>query len=276
MNKSTRQDIPSENEIEKLLGSFKPYPSARFEKRMENAPWQPVNTSRISSIKYSNKYLPHLISAVSIFLVILLLGTALLFPQVRAIAKQIIYSFISAPSNEIEVQVTPSNPGDLFNYSDPSNFPLNVPAAQQQAGFEIEQISPMPGNLSLRGARFEPDYQSVILLYQGDKYVLFLTQRPLGNGQDVFSIGEDATVVLVNIGNLQGEYVEGGWKALSTQPTSDHQTTQKQINITAVWDNSLPQSTLRWKAEGMTYELRAVGEDRPPQSELIKWANELK
>ena len=275
MNSSTRQDIPDEDEIARLLGRFKPNPSSRFQNRMQDAPWQHSRPSRIPRL-LNNKYLPRFVWGVSVLLIILLVGTAIFVPQVRAIARQIIYSFISSPSNEIEVQVTPSSPGDLFNYSDPSNFPLTVPEAQQQAGFKLRQLSAVPGDLSLLGVRYEPDYHSVILLYKSDRYDLFLTQRPLGNGQDVFSIGEGASVSLVKIGNLQGEYVEGGWKAVSTQSAGDHQSTQNPINITATWDSDLPQSTLRWQAEGMTYELRAVGVDRPSQSVLINWANELK
>jgi hypothetical protein len=92
----------------------------------------------------------------------------------------------------------------------------------------------------------------------------------------VFSIGESALIKLVNIGDFQGEYVDGGWKVISTQPASENQTPTSSVNINAIWDNELPQSTLRWQLNGIVYELRSVGDGRPPQSELIIMANELK
>ena len=57
----------------------------------------------------------------------------------------------------------------------------------------------------------------------------------LGIGEDVFSIGANAMVKLVNIGDIQGEFVVGGWKAVSTQPcfgnTNSHQSDQYQGNL---------------------------------------------
>jgi hypothetical protein len=217
-----------------------------------------------------------LVWAFSLLLLILLVSSTLFIPQVRAIARQIFYSFLHAPSNQIEIQVTLSAPGDLFNYSDPSNFQLSIDEAQQEAGFQIKQIMPVPDNVTLVGARFDPDYQAVILLYHSDSYELFLTQRQLGTGQDVFSIGQDARVQLVRVGSVHGEYVEGGWKSLSVEPTGDHQTPENRINITAMWDSSLPQSTLRWQADNLSYELRATDENRPSLADLLSWANELK
>jgi hypothetical protein len=276
MNKSSHHDLPDENKIEELLERYKPHPSEQFHKRMKSAPWRNREVTRKFILFNHKKITPRLVWAFCILFVCVLIGSVFLIPPVRAVARQIIFSFISAPSNQIVVQVTPVRPNELFNFSDPANYQLSLDDAQQQAGFPIMQISPITEKLKLIGTRYEPNYRSVIMLYQGENYDLFLTQRSLGNGQDVFSIGQDALVKLVKIGNLQGEYVEGGWKAISLQPTSDHQTPQNPINITAVWDDSLPQSTLRWQVDQMAYELRAIGEQRPSLTDLLNWANELK
>lgn len=278
MNPSLHEHASNEdeNELGSLLSRFKPLPSDRFTNRMLSAPWRMNSTAPVSNTLARKIYSPRLVWAICLLLFTLLVVASLAIPQVRAIARQIIYSFIPAPSNQIEVQITPSNPGTLFNFSDPSNFPLSLEEANLLAGFNIKQILPLPEQLGLIGARYDSDNRSVILLYLGDNFELFLTQRLIESGEDVFSIGPEASVQLIKIGNRTGEYVEGGWKAVSIQPTDDHQSTEKPINITAVWDDSLPQSTIRWKVEKMTYELRALGENRPSQSELINWANELK
>jgi hypothetical protein len=276
MTTPPRPEISDENDIEGLLGRFKPQPSLRFHQRMASAPWRASRSSSLLKIFATNRNTSKLAWTFSALLLILLIGTTLFVPQFRAIARQIIYSFLNAPSNRIEIQVTLSAPGDLFNFSDPANFQLNSNEAQQQAGYTIKQILPVPNNLSLIGARFDQDYKAVILLYHGDAFDLFLTQRQIGKGQDVFSIGQDATVQLAKVGSVQAEYVEGGWKALSTGTVSDTRTPENRINITAIWDGSLPQSTLRWQTGNMSYELRAVGEKRPALNDLISWANELK
>jgi hypothetical protein len=265
-----------EAEIEGLLKRFRPQPSQRFYHRMQAAPWQNLLNERSSTQQMRRKPKLKLAWSLAIFLFIILAGSAALIPPVRAIARQIIYSFIAAPSNQIEVQVTLSSPGDLFNYSDPSNFQLTLKEAQSLAGFQVRQISPRPAGLNLLGARFDPYYNAVILLYQADHFILFLSQRPLANSQDVFSVGEQAVIEIVKVGELRAEFVRGGWKSISTRDIGEGQTPGSQINITAIWDNTLPQSTLRWQADKTAYEMRALGEGGPQESDLILWANELK
>ncbi len=275
MNPIPDKNTPDEQEIEGLLRRFKPRPSHNFYEKMKRAPWQtPIAAPKFP---FNTSWLPNRMLAIGlvILLVVVLVGAALVIPPVRGVARQIIFSFLNSPSSQVEVQVTLTSPGDLFDYSNPSNFPLSLPDAQAQAGFQVLQISPLPAWLELIGARFDANYHAVILLYQAKQSSLFLTQRPLGAGQDVFSIGSEAKVEVVKIGNVQGEFVRGGWKAISSQPATSGQT-PVQVNISAIWDAGLPQSTLRWQAGNMAFELRSLGENGPSQSDLILWANELK
>lgn len=276
MNLPPNPNAPNENEIESLLRRFKPEPSPRFHQRMQTTPWQRFNLAPNTHRFGRRLSMPRFVWGLAIVLVVFLAGAILLIPPVRAIARQIIFSFISAPSNQIEVQTTLSSPGDLFNFTDPSNFSLSLDEAQSKAGFQVRQILPLPAGLTLVGARYDPDYHVVTILYRSAHFSLFFTQRLLGNSQDVFSIGQGATVEMVKIGDIQAEFVQGGWKAISTQPSPESQTPESLVNITAIWDNALPQSTLRWQTGGMAYEIRTIGEGGPSQSDLINWANELK
>jgi hypothetical protein len=276
MDNTPKRDAPNEMQIEEMLSRFKPQPTARFFAMMENAPWQTtthhVSTRWYRTWKPAHKLIWGLVGLLLIFTVLCLV----FFPQVRAIARQIYFSFVTSNSDQLEVQVTLSSPGDLFHFSDPANFLLSINEVQQQAGFHVREITLLSDKLSFTGARFDPYSDATTLLYQGIDYILFLTQRPLGNGQDVFSIGANAKVNTVKIGSSEGEFVTGGWKAVSTQLTNENQTPASQIIVNAIWDSSLPQYTLRWQETDFVYELRTVGQGSPSQTDLIKLANELK
>jgi len=276
MDNSPFHQAPEELEIEEMLSHIRPQPTSRFYKKMRSTPWERPNMVKTSSALAYLKSADRLVwGLLALILIVGVVGLTFI-PSVRAIARQFFYSFIHSPSNQIQVQVTPAAPGDLYNFSDPSNFTLSVPLAQQQAGFGVKEISVLPEGLTFIGCRFDSTYNAVTLQYQGNDYKLFLTQRPRGNGQDVFSIGASANVESVKIGEIQGEFVVGGWKVISQQPDSSNQTPTSVININAIWDNDLPQSTLRWQTSDIVYELRSVGEGNPSLSDLINLANGLK
>jgi len=276
MSKNPNSDVPDELKIEALLRNFSPRPSPRFHRKMQYAPW--VKMTPVGRIKLFTSKIPARIWFVGMMalLIIVALISLSFFPSVRAIARQIYYSFISAASNQIDIQVILSNPGDLFHFSDPGNFRLSIEEVEELSGFVINEISRLPEELVLVGARYDRSYNAVTILYLGDNYKLFLTQRPVGSGEDVFSIGSSAEVDMVKIGKYQGEYVVGGWKAISIQPISTDSTPGYQASISAIWDSSLPQYTLRWQDDDLRYELRTLGEGSLSQEELITLANELK
>jgi hypothetical protein len=276
MDRTTGSVAPEEAQIEDLLGKFQPLPSARFHKMMQSAPWETRGSARrlISPPKRLDRTKLTL-GVVGGLLLVLLLAVAFI-PPVRVIARQIMYNFIPAPSDQIEIQVTLSSPEDLYHYSNPENFPLSVAEAQSMAGFQIMELTQVPQGMTLIGARFDQTYEAVILLYQGDSTQLYLTQRQIGNGEDVFTIGESSKVKNVMIGGTQAELVIGGWKATTTQSADETSIPSNSVNIMAIWDDNLPQSTLRWQKDGLTYELRSVGENRPSEYELIALANGLK
>lgn len=276
MGKIPNRDAPDEIQIETMLSRFKPQPTARFYRKMNNAPWSTTTFGERIRSAYPAKPIRRWIWGMAAILLILAVAGLSFIPSVRAIAHQIFYSFISAPSNQLEIQVTLSNPGELFHFSDPANFSSSIQQAREQAGFVVKEINKLPEGLTLVGSRFDSSYDAVIILYQAKDYKLLLTQRPISNGEDVFSIGSSAQVKLVKIGGHQGEFVAGGWKAISTQEPSETSTPGSQTNISAIWDSNLRQYTLRWQAEGYIYELRSIGEGSPSQSELIILANELK
>jgi hypothetical protein len=266
----------TETEIETLLSQVNPRPSSRFYKKIETAPWNKAAYQKRGAQSITSKPIRvWMLGLVVISFFLFIFGISF-FPSVRAIAHQIAYSFFSSPSDQIEVQVTSSTDEELFHYSDPNNFTQTIGDVQAKAGFGVKEINQRPETLKLIGARIEPDYNSVTILYQAQDYSLFLTQRPIGKGKDIFSIGSNAQIHLVNIGDHQGEFVIGGWKAISTQTIKISGTPESQTNISAFWDDQLPQYTLRWQENSFVYEIRALGEGSPSQSDLIEYAIGLK
>ena len=273
MEKMPFSKVPDENQIEAMLSEIKPMPTPRLESMMRHAPWQKTVPAGSRGAWKPTRRLAW--GLAGLVLVVLFLSV-LFIPSVRGIARQIIYNYLFAPSNQLEVQVTLASPADLYNFSDPANFPLSIQEAQQEGGFNLKLLTNLPEGLRFIGSRFDQKFYSVTMLYEGLDYQLFLTQRPQGNGSDMFGIGSDAEVKLVSIGESQGEFVTGGWEAVSTQPVAPQTTPGSTVNIQATWDNSLPQATLRWQAGGYIYELRSLGEGGLSESELINLANGLK
>ena len=273
MEKTPLTKVPDESQIEAMLSEIKPLPSTRLGSMLRGAPWQKtIHARKQGTWKPTHR----LAWGLAGFVVVALFLSVLFIPSVRGIARQIIYNYLIAPSNQLEVQVTLASPADLYNFSDPANFPLSVQEVQQEAGFSLKQLTNLPEGLSFIGSRFDQKYYSVTMLYEGLDYQLFLTQRPQGNGSDVFGIGSDAKVKLVKVGESQAEFVTGGWAAVSTQPVAPQTTPGSTVSIQAIWDNSLPQATLRWQAGGYICELRSLGEGGLSESELIILANGLK
>jgi hypothetical protein len=255
--------IPSQEAIGSLLKIFKPHPSPRFFQLLRNAPWERKTTRRrVMHWGYS--------LIVLLAMIILCLSFS---PPLRGIARQWIYYFLPDPLDRLEFSLEGLPPEQLFQVASKESFPLTIDQATNQAGFNVLQPGILLPDLLFVGARYEPDVHSVIFFYQGAGYNLFLSQHPLSVVNEFFSIGASAEVDQVKIGNVQGEYVTGGWVVISNDsPPSIEQYS----NIQAVWDPTLPQYTLRWQLEGMSYELRGVGSRSPEKSDIIIFAESLR
>lgn len=270
MNTPTSQKAPDEDKIVEMLSHFAPQPSPRLAQKMSSSPWLQPLPSPVRRLKASIVWV-----LVGLGVLFFILSVAFI-PSLRVGASQLFHLFLSSSSNQLEVQVTLTSPGDVVNFSDPSNFPLSLLEVSNVAPFPVRELSALPAGLTFVGARYDSSYNAATLLYSSLEYKLFLTQRPVGKGADFFSIGSSAIVKHVKVGDLPAEFVVGGWKAVSTQPAPVDQATPVQLNISAVWENALDQYTLRWQADGIVYELRSNGEESPTQSGLINLANGLK
>ncbi|MBN1428476.1 MAG: hypothetical protein JXB07_08825 [Anaerolineae bacterium] len=126
--------------------------------------------------------------------------------------------------------------------------------AQQQVDFTVQML-PESAGLQLKGAYAEP---GLVLLRYSDAVDLF-QMRPERRG-DASLVGASAQIEPVQIGETQGEYVQGVWLDSQDSPVSE-------------WQNEGSQS-LRWQQNGMFYILNAYRGDSNKE-QMAEWASSL-
>lgn len=261
---------PSEAEIAKLLGKFRPRPGRRFYNRMESAPWfqQAARHKGPTSLRF-----------VSIFGLVLLfvLTTTLSVPSLRAMGEQIVHFFMPEPADRMNVQLTVPGPAVSDGFGSSQDYSLTFEEAQRLAGFSLGQLTLIPPQVIFTGAYYDSELNSVAIRYSAENFVLLLTQRKRSkNIQEYSSIGANAPVEIVQVRGVDGEYVRGGWRlkpeasqALNTAAPGT------QVSVPVYWDPELPQTTLRWMEEDRMYELRFSGAKFLEKDRLIQIANSI-
>lgn len=113
----------------------------------------------------------------------------------------------------------------------------------EMVDFPVKELAMAPEGLAFTGATGGPEM--VILLYQGDRGTLYLAQSPVEKDDlQEWEIAADTLVEAVSIGNLPGEYVQGGWAGLGIE-------TPGEIG----WEQESGKQTLRWEQDGIRYSL---------------------
>lgn len=266
---------PGETQIEALFAAFKPRPGQDFHRRMQTAPWNealaPGQKPRLASWLSG---LPARAVLVAAAVTLLLLVTATLaIPSLRAVAGQIMLYFAPAQADQLSLQVTVPPTGEAGAFASIPDYALTLSQAGELAGYPLKQIHSPPPGFAFTGAHFEPALRSVALRYQSANAALYLTQRPLGEVEEVHSIAPGAVVETVQVGQAYAEYVTGGWRLNpGTGPNLATATLGTQVSLDLSWDPDLPQQTLRWQADGMLYELRYAGTSPLTQTELTQIA----
>jgi hypothetical protein len=254
---------PSQEEMEFLLKQMKPNPSPRLYKRLERAPWY-RNSSSVVIPRWGFAFLA---------LSCLIFVVFIISPPLRAMARNWIQYFLPDNQDQMFVSIDQLTPRELFHYASHENFPYSIDQITSIADYQVSQPASLLPGMELIGARYESATQTVVLLYQGAGYNLFLSQRPIEAGQKYFSIGASAVVEEVNIGHIRAEYVAGGWANQQSLPAVEASTPTE---LWIEWDSTLPQYTLRWQSQGSTYQLRSTGSASPQKDELIALAQTIR
>lgn len=250
---------PADEKLENLIRQLRPMPSKEFYQRLENAPWR--KRSRHAWYRRWG-------FAVTLVCFVILAGL-MVIPPFRAMARNWINYFLPGTQDQLELSIDQLDHQQLFQYASPDNFPNSVDQIASLAGFTVSQPKSLPPGMELIGCRYESGTQTIVMLYRGAGYNLFLSQRPIAAGQEYFTIGASALVEPIWIGEIQGEYVSGGWISQSNQTSPE---TQASAELHVHWDNSLPQHTLRWQFQDFAYQLRSTGSTSPGKADLIALA----
>lgn len=257
---------PSKEDLEELLREVKPNPSQRFYNRMKDTPW---NRSWRFVLRERLEH-PRLVIG---FILILVLGMVLILttPPLNTLASRIAQFFISASSDMMVIEMP------ILEYSDSGQFPFTtIAGAARQADFKVKTPTKLPDVYEFIGAVYHPVRQSVTFNYKArDGSILRITQR--SDGTEYQSISVNAKVEKVQIGEVVGEYVSGGWRA--NQPLE--QPTNLTVTVQATWDLDANIHFLRWQEEDILFEILFIGSnlDSPDtlnKMDLITIATNLK
>jgi hypothetical protein len=244
---------PDLDDLEDMLKSIQPNPTSRFYQQMEAQPWN--KRGRIAWIQWLNyKQLPSTLGL--LFLIFLIFSLSV--PSLNALARRIAEYFIPAPKDTISIQVPADEIFDL--QTEPS---FSIAEASLMVDFQVRIPGALPEGYSLLGAGYNPKRGSISLTYQsteGD--VLRITERPVG--ADYQTISVNAIVERVQIGELFGEYVKGGWK------TSRPRTVISTMTVEAEWDSDANIHFLRWRDKDILFEIISSGDDQLSPFHLSK------
>jgi hypothetical protein len=249
--------VPSQTEIEMLLGKIKPLPSARFHQEITTQPWK----QRVQNPIIGWFRLRRLAVTLSLaFITVVIISLAL--PSWDVLADRIARFFAPSSSERVIIQV----PINDINGQKPS-YQGSISEMVAMAGFEVKTPATDPKGYIFTGADYNPDRQAVTLNYESETgFLLRISQRPVG--VEFQSISINATVETVQIGTTVGEYVVGGWKAIQTQTEAISPTMT--VTLQAVWDPEANISFLRWQDNDILYQILFSGDDPTSENYLTK------
>jgi len=251
MNKNDWQ----EHDVAKALEAFQPQPSGRFYQRMQREPWmaQPMTIlTRVAPKRAPNR---RWILVMGLLATLFIVGTVLVTPPLRALAQEMLELFARAPKDEITGQELEANvpPVDSWQRE------LSQMQAEQLAGFDIWVPHQLPFGYRFNQAAYLSMEQMVISFYSvADAPMVdprlhtnfVLAQQPAtyaDRSNRMFPVGTSAVIETVQLGDVQGAYVEGVWCGTS----SDSETLQ--------WCPLPKQGILRWQRDEWVFTLDGAG-----------------
>jgi hypothetical protein len=262
--------IPDEKQIEELLENLKPTSSKRLDRRLSNAPWtqRAVNRRRFG------------ITAILFVLVAMSIIAAT--PQGRVWAQSLLHFFergdampvapvtggilpTRTPQPTYQAELVTISPGETdsgaFFTPTPATtgevgdvvYNLTLEDAQKLAGFAIRVPSVVPAGYDLSEISFDRQTDTVWQIYKFLPYQsgeMFVISQSPENAP--ITIGQDAAVEQIQVGDVMVEHVAGMWFAVTGASWE-------------TWDPNTPLHTFRWEEDGFYFTLQfVVGETFSP------------
>lgn len=200
-------------------------------------------------------------------LALLAAGILLLTPPGQSLAAQLFRFFIPAGTDQLPPLPPPAewSTGEAQPTA-VSPYTLTIEQATQLAGRDLLVPSWLPEGLAFAGGSYDPQTEAATLAYGFSQYDVRLSfiQGLAAPGSGVCDlcdkVGESAYIQTVQIGDTNGEYVEGVWKLTDKG---------------AAWEPDPYLKTLRWQVGGVIYQIVMMGEEFG-QAEMIRFAEGLR
>ena len=246
-------EMPDEETMLAALRTFQPAPGERFYKRMADAPWNAAPEHSTQSAR--RRWLRPAFAAPVILTIIIFLLFVLAPPNLRATAQRVADFFIRADSDLTSVEITPVGPGQL-DYE----FNQTLAEVEAAAGFPVQMPQELPPNLAFNGAVYVTALESVFLDFRTEdaQQILRITQQQIAENEQYVSIGANAEIELVQIGDAVGEYVMGGWKLPALATPLEFAAPGVKITLEAEWNSEGQIQILRWQEGNMLFEILSV------------------
>lgn len=228
------------------------------------------NEPRGTQMNTRQQRIPRLAAAISLAAI---LAGVLFFttPKGQALAQSMLRFFTRSESNQLPVQswqLTPLPPPGTPTADPASIIDANqdIEEVQQKAGFDVYVPSWIPDTLHFSEASIDQDQKIVRIFYryfETNGLVLRQEMLPRTNQCELCdTVGANAAVQAVTIGETNGEYVEGVWKLTENGP---------------VWESDPYLKTLRWQNKDMAFELGYMGPpDTLSMEDMIAIAESMK
>lgn len=260
--------ISDENQFDALFARIELAPGERFYRRMKGAAWTPAGVARRRAIGATG-------------LTLLLVVAFLAFtPQGRALAQAVIHFFTRTATDSLPVptaapltwvDITPgaplptSTPQALFRECGDFNSPkCSVEQIRSRVNFPVLELGRIPAGMHFLGATGGPE--RIYLLYDNGKltYGVALTEEPWTGSSDMIQqqVGASAVVETVQVGDVTGEYIKGGFSTRLLQAP-----TFNEVHFSQVWDDKVGLESLHWIKDGIFYSMSAWGGD--PENALL-------
>lgn len=196
---------------------------------------------------------------------------ALLTPQGRAFAQNVLQLFRRADSKTFEVEPAMVEPleTDQANATAAPPAPLiSVEEAETIVGFDVLELPSVPSGFNYLGARLYANSVSIEYEARGQGGMLIITQSRDGYWQSEAGwdkVPVDA-IVSVKIGNVDGEFAKGMFVAYPN-------------DTSATWNPDASVLRLRWVDNGIWFEMTKFGDVVPieylDQARMIELAESL-
>ena len=136
----------------------------------------------------------------------------------------------------------------------------SIEETEQMAGFSLLQPTWLPDTLEFKGASYDPESQTAVILYRvtapvGDNGLAIVQKQGSFDLSCLLcgKVGSSTTIEVVQIGSVTGEYVTGGWVFRSDGPFWNPDDSFKRLRL--IVDNMAIRLVFMGDPRGMTKEI---------------------